>query len=96
MGRKLEVKYLGTCEVVFLVGKGGTKLKNVASGKELKNLYHMVNLKVYKQDDMNTSRQDDDDTVMEEPTSNIIALEEPMCKVHENISAEDKLIILKL
>ena len=39
MGRKLEVKYLGTCEVVFLVGKGGTKLKNVASGKELKNLY---------------------------------------------------------
>ena len=56
----------------------------------------MVNLKVYKQDDMNTSRQDDDDTVMEEPTSNIIVLEEPMCNAHANIPAEDKLILLKL
>ena len=102
MGGKLEVKYLGPYEVVSLVGKGRAKLKNVASGKELKNLYHMVNLKLYKQEDMNTSGQDDDDIAVEEPPSNIAveeptsnsAVGEPMCNSHVNIPAEDKLILL--
>ena len=102
MGGKLEVKYLGPYEVVSLVGKGRAKLKNVASGKELKNLYYMVNLKLYKQEDMNTSGQDDDDIAVEEPLSNIAveeptsnsAVEEPMCNSHVNIPAEEKSILL--
>ena len=62
----------------------------------------MVNLKLYKQEDMNTSGQDDDDIAVEEPPSNIAveeptsnsAVKEPMCNSHVNITAEDKLILL--
>lgn len=84
MGGKLEAKYLGPYEVVSLEGKGRAKLRNVASGKELKNLYHLVNLKLYKQHDMNTSEQDDGETAVEELSSNL----------HVNISEENKLILL--
>lgn len=59
MGGKLEAKYIGPYEVVTLLNKGRAKLKNVSSNKELKNLYHIVNLKIYKQNDTNGLSQDD-------------------------------------
>ena len=51
MGGKLEARYIGPYEVISVLPKGRAKLKNIASGKELKSLHHMVNLKLYKQSD---------------------------------------------
>ena len=53
MGGKLEDRWMGPYEIVKCLEKGRVKLKNLQSGKVLKNTYHAVNLKVYHSEDNN-------------------------------------------
>lgn len=95
MGGKLEAKYIGPYEVVSLVSKGRAKLKNVASNKELKNLYHIVNLKVYKQNDTNGLRQEDDITGAEPCNASVNEQQQyPEQTGVLHIPAEEKVILL--
>ena len=94
MRGKLEAKYIGPYEVVSLVSKGRAKLKNVASNKDLKNLYYIVNLKLYKQDDTNGFSQDDI-TVAEEPcNASVNEQQYPEQTGVLHIPAEEKVILL--
>ena len=44
--------------------------KNLSIGKELKNTYHMVNLKLYRRDDASGDGQDQDNYQDKEYTTN--------------------------
>ena len=47
MGSKLEPSWIGPYEVTETLTKGRVKLRNCASSRKLKNVYHASNLKVY-------------------------------------------------
>lgn len=74
---------------------GKLEAKYFSSNKELKNLYHIVNLKVYKQDDTNGVRQDDGITVAEEPCNALVYGQQcPKQTRVLHIPAEEKEILL--
>lgn len=74
MGGKLEDKWLGPYEIVKCLDKGRVKLKNLQSGKTLKNTYHAVNLKIYNSADENNACE-----VVPEVTLNVLSEKEKEC-----------------
>ncbi|XP_068240319.1 lysine-specific demethylase 5B-B-like [Palaemon carinicauda] len=82
-------------EKVWSQAKERAKLKNVATNKELKNLYHIVNLKVYKQNDTNSLRQEDDINGAEPFNASVKEQQQyPEQKGVLHIPAEEKVLLL--
>ena len=94
MGGKLESKYIGPYEVVSLQGKGRAKLKNLSTGKELKNTYHVVNLKLYKTDGASEHGQDQDNYQDKKCTRNRENQGQSQHTVNRSISARERTILL--
>ena len=74
MGGKLEDKWLGPYEIAICLDKGRVRLKNLQSGKTLKNTYHAVNLKIYNSiDETNASE------VVPEVALNVLSEKQKEC-----------------
>lgn len=95
MGGKLETKYIGPYEVVSLQGKGRAKLKNLSTGKELRNTYHVVNLKLYRLDGASSrDGQEQDNYQDQEYTTNRKKQGQSRQTLNRSISARERTILL--
>ena len=61
-GIELEPRWIGPYKIIELLDKGRAILENINTGKKLKNIYNIANLKVYvsnnKAEDVNQRKRE--------------------------------------